>query len=323
MTGASHESRALVAGEDGVVRCLPLAMRGPGPDEVLVRTLVSGVSPGTERWVATGRFEGFGLPAVPGYQRVGEVIELGAAVAGFRVGQLVVTTRCRGFEGPAAVWGAHSSLAVSAAADVYDAEGIPVERAAFFLTSQVGFHAASRLRLDQGDRVAVIGDGLIGASGAMAARSRGLDVTVIGRRPERREALSVVGFGTALADDAESDGFAAVIDTAQSAESFAVAIRILRREGQLVYSGHTPTGAATFADVATMQRRQLTAEFVAGWTSERVREVLDLMRGGELRPEEIPMIRTCGGDEAGEVAQAVRDGTLREVTGQHDWRWAW
>jgi 2-desacetyl-2-hydroxyethyl bacteriochlorophyllide A dehydrogenase len=314
------ESHAVVAGEDGVVRGVAVPLRSPADDEVLVRTLVSGVSPGTERWVTTGRFEGFGLPAVPGYQRIGEVVAMGAGVTGLEVGQVVVTTRCRGFEGPAAVWGAHSSLALSAAADVYDAEGIPADRAALFLTSQVGYHAASRLRIEAGEPVAVIGDGLIGASGAMAARLRGAEVTVLGRRPERRAALAGLGFGVGTVDEATEDGFVAVIDTAQNAESFATALRILRRGGQLVYSGHTPADAPAFVDIRAMQGRQLTVDLVSGWSSERVREVLDLMRRGELRPDEIPMVRARGVVEAAAVMQAVRDGILREITAQFDWR---
>ncbi|HEY6739198.1 MAG TPA: alcohol dehydrogenase catalytic domain-containing protein, partial [Actinopolymorphaceae bacterium] len=104
-----------------------------GPGQVLVRTSMSGVSTGTDKWVVQGTF-GAGrvrFPAVPGYQRVGVVERLGEDVEGIEVGQRVVTTSGVGFVDVRSTWGGHASRALSDAEDVYDADGIPDERAAF------------------------------------------------------------------------------------------------------------------------------------------------------------------------------------------------
>ncbi|MFM7570577.1 MAG: alcohol dehydrogenase catalytic domain-containing protein, partial [Betaproteobacteria bacterium] len=57
-------------------RRVALVSRGPG--EVLVRTLYSGISTGTERLFYSGEmpdFPGMGYPLVPGYETVGEVLQ--------------------------------------------------------------------------------------------------------------------------------------------------------------------------------------------------------------------------------------------------------
>jgi len=56
----------------------PVGLVSRGPGEVLVRTLYSGISTGTERLFYSGEmpdFPGMGYPLVPGYETVGEVLQ--------------------------------------------------------------------------------------------------------------------------------------------------------------------------------------------------------------------------------------------------------
>jgi len=108
-----------------------------GHTDVLVSTLASGVSTGTDRWAMQGRFGWAVLepPFVPGYQRAGVVEAIGVDVHTVTVGQQVVATNSRDFVGARAAWGAHTGLGVSRAADVYDATGIDPHRAAFLVVA--------------------------------------------------------------------------------------------------------------------------------------------------------------------------------------------
>ena len=57
------------------------------PEDVVVDIEWSGISTGTERLLWSGRmppFPGMGYPLVPGYESVGRISALGAAVAGTR-----------------------------------------------------------------------------------------------------------------------------------------------------------------------------------------------------------------------------------------------
>lgn len=292
--------------------------------DVLVSTLASGVSTGTDRWAMQGRFGWAVLepPFVPGYQRAGVIEAVGADVHTVTVGQLVVATNSRDFVGARAAWGAHTGLGVCRAADVYDATGIDPQRAAFLVVAQVGVNAASRITLTGGP-VTVYGDGVIGTSAALAARERGFDVTVVGRHDERLAVLAELGLGIRLAADAAAvagPAPVAVIDTVHNDDAFAeYVVALPHGTGQIVYSGHSPDNVTAWADMAELQRRELTVHFVSGWTDDRLAQTLALMRSDVL-----PMERLVGRTAANPAAVAdlmtdVAHGRLAAVAALIDW----
>lgn len=71
---------------------LDLELPEPGPSDLVVRTAISGVSVGTERWALLDRRPEMRFPQVPGYLGVG-VVERGAAH--FKVGERVFFTNAR------------------------------------------------------------------------------------------------------------------------------------------------------------------------------------------------------------------------------------
>ena len=226
--------------------------------------------------------------------------------------------------GHARAWGAHAGLGVSRAADVYDATGIDPHRAAFLVVAQVGVNAASRITLTAGP-VTVYGDGVIGTSAALAARARGFDVTVVGRHAERLAVLAELGLGirldtgTAVGAPAGRDPIA-VIDTVHNDGAFAeYVLRLPRRTGQIVYSGHSPDNVTAWADMAELQRRELTAHFVSGWTDERLARTLALMRSDVL-PMERLVGRTAGTPaDVADLMTDVANGRVAAVAALIDW----
>ena len=63
---------------------------GLGPDELLVESLYSVVSAGTELACLSGREAWFSFPRVPGYATAGRIVALGNAVTGLREGEVVL-----------------------------------------------------------------------------------------------------------------------------------------------------------------------------------------------------------------------------------------
>lgn len=294
-----------------------------------MRTLVSGVSTGTDKWVMQGTFVwgDISYPAVPGYQRAGIVEAVGSDVERFRPGQQVVTISGAGYDGVSSAWGTHSSRSLSEVDDVYDAEGVPAARAAFLVVAQVGYNAATRLRLDAGAHVVVVGDGVIGASAAFACRARGFDVLVAGRHHDRLAAITGVATVDTRAEDAADTvrDFAptGVIDTVQNDAAFDLYVPALPlRTGQIVYSGHSPGGITTWADMAELQKRELTAHFVSGMTPERLDATLDLMRSGAMPSEQLAGALARGHDETTDLMTRVAHGQLGPVAAAIDWEWA-
>ncbi|MCX6444543.1 MAG: alcohol dehydrogenase catalytic domain-containing protein [Actinobacteria bacterium] len=278
-----------------------------GENQVAIRTINSGVSTGTDKWVISGRFEwgNFAFPLVPGYQRSGIVEAIGSKVKNVSIGQQVFATASINYLDATAGWGAHTSYGISEDFEVFDATGIPPARASFGVVAQVGFNAASRIVGNAGDRILVIGDGVIGASGALCAKARGFEPLLLGRHDSRLEKIKSLGIKTAnskIVSRKELSDFApiAVIDTVQSPDAFELYYRALPATwaaetfgnertgiGQIIFSGHTPDGANTWADMAHLQKQELTVHFVSGWVSSRIVQTLELMRTGALSLEKI------------------------------------
>jgi 2-desacetyl-2-hydroxyethyl bacteriochlorophyllide A dehydrogenase len=278
-----------------------------GDKQVAIKTICSGVSTGTDKWVISGRFEwgNFGFPLVPGYQRSGIVEDIGSKVTNVKVGQQVFATASINYLDATAGWGAHTSFGICEDFEVFDATDIPPARSAFAVVAQVGLNAASRIIGKAGDRVLVIGDGVIGASGALSAKARGFEPLLLGRHDSRLEKINSLGIQTAnsntVSQKALSD-FApiAVVDTVQSPEAFELYYRALPATwaaetfgnsrtgiGQIIFSGHTPDGANTWADMAHLQKQELTVHFVSGWVANRLVQTLELMKSDALSLEKI------------------------------------
>ena len=300
-------SKAVVTTSANTSALAEVSVAELGANQVAIKTISSGVSTGTDKWVISGRFEwgGFAFPLVPGYQRSGIVEAIGSGVANVKVGQQVFATASVNYTDATAGWGAHTSFGICEDFEVFDATGIPPERSAFGVVAQVGFNAASRIVGNPGDRILVIGDGVIGASGALSAKARGFEPLLLGRHDSRLEKIGSLGIKTANSNTVtqkELANFApiAVIDTVQSPEAFELYYRALPATwaaetfgnsrtgiGQIIFSGHTPDGQNTWADMAHLQKQELTVHFVSGWVANRLVQTLDLMRADGLSLEKI------------------------------------
>ena len=167
-----------------------------GPGRVLVKTLFTGVTNGTERNVLTGgSYNGkLSYPGRCGYQNVGEVIEVGpGAPGGWQVGDRVFSG-C--FHHHVGLWemqsGWISDLIVKLPA------GIDLKHAALFGVASVAMHDVRRAEVKLGERVLVIGAGLIGQFAAQSARACGAVVTIVDRVPQRLALAKTLGADAAI-----------------------------------------------------------------------------------------------------------------------------
>jgi 2-desacetyl-2-hydroxyethyl bacteriochlorophyllide A dehydrogenase len=150
-----------------------------GPDTVLLRTLYSGVSLGTERMFLVGGNYGSNRPWPKrlAYQLVSEVVECGDEITRFGVGDVVFTGTFPG----------HVEYHLARERDliVKLPEGFDLVAAAMLGVASVSFHDARRARVRVEDNVLVVGAGLIGQFAAQAARLMGARVTVMGHHDDR------------------------------------------------------------------------------------------------------------------------------------------
>jgi predicted dehydrogenase/threonine dehydrogenase-like Zn-dependent dehydrogenase len=190
----------------GAVEVLDVPRPTAGPTEVLVRTVTSEISSGTERAVTAlaqsnllakararpdlvrqvvrkARVEGIAATAqtvrsrlaedLPlGYSAAGEVVEVGYAVTGIRAGQLVAT----GGAGKAnhAEFQAVPGLLCAVVPD-----GVPAQEAAFATVASIALHGLRLAEVGAGSKVVVVGLGLVGQLAARLAMAAGCDVAGI------------------------------------------------------------------------------------------------------------------------------------------------
>ncbi len=250
------KTRAIVIPAPGCVELREVELPLPTPQDVVVRTLYSGISVGTERHYISGAYAEMGqdvpanYPFATGYQRCGVVEQVGRDVVDLAVGDLVILGRSRLADPQLKGAAGHIGLGVCAARDAYRLPvGVDPEEAAFWVMVGVGLHGSRLSRVDPHDVVAVIGLGLIGQMAAQAARRRG--ATVVAADPNDQR----VRLGAASADDvfrgtpaefadyllaAYPDGVDVVVDTGSKVAIWDTCMRMVRREGTINLQGYYP-----------------------------------------------------------------------------------
>ncbi len=201
--------------------------------KVLVRTLFSGISRGTERLIFEGRLPrsewqrmraphqqgDFPFPVKYGYSTVG-VVEAGPDAM---IGHTVF-----------ALYPHQTRFVLPANAAVPVPATVPPRRAVLAANMETALNAVWDSEAKQGARVAVIGAGLVGCLIAhLAARLIKAEVTLIDVHPERQAIADALGIGFALPDEAPR-GAGIVFHTSASEAGLRLALAIAGFEARIV-----------------------------------------------------------------------------------------
>ena len=219
------------------------------PDKILVKTLFSAISAGTECAWITGNSnnEGQKFPHYPGYGAVGEVIAVGSAAENFAVGDKVILP-----------WGGHRSHSFASAipgrhgaAFKIEETRVPLREAALAQIGSFSMLGVRRLRIEMGEAVMIAGLGLLGEIAVQAARLSGAaPLLACDCIPERRELALAFG-ADAVFDPREPDfvekvraaaggkGIAATVEVTGKAAALAQALRYTAKMGRITLLGCT------------------------------------------------------------------------------------
>ena len=219
--------------EPGVGEIRPARLPAPGPDDVLVRTLRSGVSRGTETLVFRGGVpadqyaamrapfqEGdFPGPVKYGYLSVG-VVESGPPSAGDARSSACTRTRPPTSSPPR-----RSSSCPTAC---------PPRRAVLAGAVETAVNALWDAAPLVGDRVAVVGAGMVGCCVArLLAGIPGTRVTLVDVDPTRAGVAAALGVGFAAPADAD-DGCDLVVHTSATSAGLQRSLDLLAPEGTVL-----------------------------------------------------------------------------------------
>lgn len=275
----------------------------PEAGQLLIRTHFSGVSIGTEMSLAHGRISWGPFPICTGYQGVGQVIEVGANVGAFHVGQFVYFRDNRrlqdGRGAISACSGVHCSHAwvdVSVGGIAALPARIDLAAASFFVVAAVGLHGVDMAAPKVGEHVLVYGAGLIGLAVVAQASLRGCRVTVVDVSPSRLDVARKLGAdhvvdlsspdGKSQAQSCRDSPADTVFECTGRPDCITDAITMTRKHGRLVLQGNY--GAAPIAfDFMAAHVRHLRIDLPCDDGGPACREaVLKQMASGALRWQE-------------------------------------
>lgn len=215
----------------GEIRTETLA--APAAGEVLVRSLYSGISRGTESLVFQGR-----VPASE-QARMRAPFQAGEFPAPVKYGYASVGAV---EQGPAEFVGRHvfclhppqTRYVVPAGAVHPLPPGLPPARAVLAANVETAVNGAWDADLRAGDRVRVIGAGVVGCVVAwLAARTPGCDVELVDLQPARAGVAAALGLRFATPDAASGEADV-VIHASGAPEGLALALRLAAFEATIV-----------------------------------------------------------------------------------------
>ena len=224
------QARAYWLREPGVGEIRPVTVPDPGPGEVLVRTLRSGVSRGTEALVFRG-----GVPAdqravmrapfqegeLPGPVKYG-YLNVGVVEAG-PPNLLGRTVFC--------LYPHQSAYVVPVGAVVVVPDDVPPDRAVLAGTVETAVNALWDAAPLVGDRVAVVGAGMVGLCTArLLAGIPGVEVTVVDVDPGRAFVARALGASFALPADAPT-GCDLAVHASSTSAGLQLSLDVLARGG--------------------------------------------------------------------------------------------
>jgi threonine dehydrogenase-like Zn-dependent dehydrogenase len=226
-------ARALWTVAPGRAEIRAEALPPPKPGDLTIRTLESGISRGTEALVFAGRvpesewtrmrgpFQGgdFPFPVKYGYAVVG-IVEDGPSA---RLGQRVFCLHPH-----------QTRFTLPASAAIPVPEAVPTHRAVLAAQIETALNATWDAAPRIGDRIAVVGGGVIGCLTAwLCARLPAAEVTLIDLDPARADVAEALGFrfttGAASPEDCDL-----VFHASGTADGLSLALSLAGFEGEVI-----------------------------------------------------------------------------------------
>jgi 2-desacetyl-2-hydroxyethyl bacteriochlorophyllide A dehydrogenase len=208
----------------------------PAENEIVIRTLTTIVSAGTELACLAGLADWAPFPFRPGYGAVGEVIAVGSNFKDIKVGDIILTNSN------------HASHAKARVIAVKVPEGLDPIKAVFARMANVSITALRVSDAELGDRVAVIGLGLVGNLAAQLFQIAGCDVIGLDKVEKRLEVAKLCGVEKvvnteevdpvqAVMELTEGKGCEVVVDATGNPAATLLAPKLAAKYGEVILLG--------------------------------------------------------------------------------------
>lgn len=288
-------THALVITAPEQIELQQVALTELGPEDVIVQTLYTSISAGTERMLLAGRMPHpmLKLPVVPGYETVGRVVTVGPDVPAGVEGQIVYVGGARCYVDVNPAWGGQAAALIVDYRRVVPLDGVQPELGVLLALGATALHgvdvlagadALSTTEINQdlaGKRVLVLGQGPVGQLAARIARARGAWLAVAERTASRRahSQADLVLDGEAPLSDALGGPVDAIIEATGSMAALASAIPALAANGTLLLLGYYDKLDLPYMPLFLKQARLLTAK---EWGPNDLGRVRGMIASGAL-----------------------------------------
>ena len=332
--------KQIVFTEANVAKLLDVDAQELAPNEVMVETMVSTISCGTERANLTGDpnvspHKGvFGFPRTSGYNSSGVVVKKGDAVESVEVGDRVVV-----------FWGKHKNYNIVPECQVVkiEDESISFETGAMSFISSFPMAAIRKTRLEMGESAIVMGLGILGLIAVKLLRASGaVPIIAADPNPARREIA--LQNGADYAFDPLSENFAeevkkvtgggvnVAIEVTGVGAGLNEALDCMAKFGRVALLGCTRNSnftvdyyskihgpGITIVGAHTMARPNVESH--PGWFTHRddIKAVMKLCSGGRINLENI-IEETHSPSECEEIYHRLAFDKNFPIVVQFDWR---
>lgn len=254
---------AIVFRKPGDLGVQALSLKSTGARDIVVETLWSGISTGTERLLLEGTmppFPGMGYPLVPGYEAVGRVILAAESDdAGPQKGDLVFVPGAHGYMDARGLFGASASTLVTPADKVVPLPET-LEKNGILLALAATAHHAVAMAGKAGPDL-IIGHGVLGRLIARVSMALGHTPPMVWEpSPLRRDAVGYLALDGAR--DSRTD-YTSIVDASGDPTILDTAIAHMARGGEIVLAGfYSQPLSFTFPPAFMREARlRIAAEF--------------------------------------------------------------
>lgn len=321
-------------GDADVFRCEDVTRPEPGVDQMLIKVAACGVC-GHDLLNRAGHFPHTKLPAIMGHEIAGTVVEVGATVKRFKVGDRIAVIQriscglcslCRsgrenvctsgpGFYGEDLSGGYGEFVVASERNAVLVPDSIPLKVACVLSCAiGTGLHALGRSRLTLGDSVVITGaSGGVGIHTVKLARLMGLRVIAISSTQSKADRLRDAGaadvivspdfaFHAKVRELTGGEGADGVIEIAGK-PTFNSSIRSLKAGGRMVVVGNLDPGNVPLNPAMSILK-ELDVVGSGHATVADLRKVVELVASKAIEPEIAGYVPA---DQAAEAHRMMED----------------
>lgn len=281
---------AIVIPEPERVELREVELTAPGPADVIVQTVYTSISAGTERMLLAGRMPHpmLQFPVVPGYETVGRVIGVGQDAPSELEGQWVYVGGARCYTGVNPAWGGQAATLHIDFQRVVPLGEIEPEQGVLLALAATALHGIDLLTNAlatagelAGKKVLVLGQGPVGQIAARLLRANGAEVAVTDRsqsRLERSVADLVLDANDASAAPAPGH-YDAIIEATGSMAALTGALPALALNGTILLLGYYDKLDLPYMPLFLKQVQLITAK---EWGPNDLQRTRDMIAAGTL-----------------------------------------